>query len=380
MCWWVITDDTQNTLSNHLPFGCDISVAVYLFDCPSDQLLENTLFVDYEIVNRSQNRYSDVYVRLWNDPDLGCGMDDYIGTLTQSNAIYVYNRTAPDTGCGGNPGFGDQIPVSSATFLNTALVGHTTDDMVPTNSLLYPGNPADPNGESMCAKNLPMQDQRSVASAGPFTMNPNGTLLFRIAFAYHSNVPHPCPDIFGRVKSDIDDLRQLDQSGALGEPSHLMPVVELQPGQTILLDATLPGATAYRWSTSSTGSQLNVAQAGVYAVTITRATGCPLVETINVRLATHIAETLEIEDFRLFPNPNKGQFQLELRGKASQEVEFILFNAMGQVVRADRAGFDSGVLSQAMDYGSLPAGVYSLRMRAGKQVYSTKVVVGSRFK
>jgi PKD repeat protein len=82
-----------------------------------------------------------------------------------------------------------------------------------------------------------------------------------------------------------------------------------------------------------------------------------------------------LESFRLSPNPNVGNFTVEMAGKAQDEVEFLLLDALGQLVKRDKSHFDGGYLKQVFDYRDLPAGVYTLSIRSGEQTVSEKVVI-----
>lgn len=378
MGWFAITDNAAHAFSNGLPLLCDIAVCAYIFDCPGDPFLETAVFVDYEITNRSFNRYSNMYARLWSDPDLGCPFDDYVGSLPASNAYYIYNQDVMDGlagDCAGTPLFAGNIPVGGVQFLNTSLDAFVGEDSMSVSGMLYPGNPSDINGLSLCTENKPNKDWRMLASHGPFVLEPNARIHLNVAFTYHPNVPLPCPDIYGLVQPNIDRLHLLSQSDALKGPAKLLPEVDLLAGQSALLDATVPGATAYLWSNGSTTAQVNIVQAGVYTVTITRATGCSFVEMVKVRIVTDAAETNQVGAFRIYPNPNKGQFQLELRGSAAPSISCRLINAVGQVVRTEEMDFETGALYKAMDYGGLPAGVYTLQVRVGKRSHASKVVI-----
>jgi gliding motility-associated-like protein len=61
----------------------------------------------------------------------------------------------------------------------------------------------------------------------------------------------------------------------------LGPDTTLCAGQTLLLDATLPGSTTYLWQDGSTSPTLSVDSPGPYSVTVTRS-GCSATASINV--------------------------------------------------------------------------------------------------
>ena len=189
------------------------------------------------------------------------------------------------------------------------------------------------------------------------------------------NIPLPCPDIFGTVQNDLEDLQNLIHSGALEAPSYLPANVQLTPGQSVLLDATVPEATAYAWSTGATTPTLSVNQIGEYSVNITRSTGCATVETVLVTAATPTAEPAWLDYLRIFPNPSAGQFHVELRGAGQEQIEFLLYNALGQPVQRQTADFRSGSLRHSFDYGYLSNGIYTLQLRASEKTRYAKVVL-----
>ncbi len=67
--------------------------------------LNNTLFVRYEIENKSSNTYNDFYISQYEDMDLGCFANDRIGCDTVRNLMLGYNGTTPDNDCQGLNGF-----------------------------------------------------------------------------------------------------------------------------------------------------------------------------------------------------------------------------------------------------------------------------------
>ncbi len=418
MAWWVITDSTWHTRTAGRPLVVDIGVSMYVYHCHPDLPVGRSLMVDFEVINHSANDYTNMFSGLWSDPDLGCAYDDYIGSLPAVNAMYVYNKDTLDgqvgTSCpGGTPTFGNELPVASIAFTNVALSkfiyydnggvipaptpgttdpnaaeeynfylqGKWRDGTTPTYNgqpidFLFPDNPADPTGHTMCAGGgLPAGDRRMLGSHGPFDLTPNDTFLFTLAFTYHPDIPHPCPDIFGTVKNDLEQLQALVQSGSLGAPANLPAINYLTPGQSVLLDATVPGATAYAWSNGATTAINEVTQTGAYSVTITRGTGCAMVETVLVTEATPAHEPNWLDYLRLFPNPSAGQFTVEVRGAANDNLEFILYNSLGQLMQHRVVDFQSGFLHHTFDGTRLPSGIYTLYLRAGEKTRYAKVVL-----
>lgn len=81
------------------------------------------------------------------------------------------------------------------------------------------------------------------------------------------------------------------------------------------------------------------------------------------------------ESFELYPNPNDGRFTVEMKGQPQDEVEFILYNAIGQLIKTETVEFRTGNLKHGFDFYSLPAGVYNLSVRSGDQTRVVKVTI-----
>lgn len=104
-----------------LPFGVEIHCMAYAYGCPTvlngRNELAYTTFYDYKIYNRSNSNYHDVYFGYWSDIDLGCYLDDYIGSSPQNNLGFCYNSDNDDATCAGANGYGLYPPAIGNTIL-----------------------------------------------------------------------------------------------------------------------------------------------------------------------------------------------------------------------------------------------------------------------
>ncbi|GAB5536105.1 MAG: hypothetical protein Rubg2KO_23540 [Rubricoccaceae bacterium] len=92
------------------PLGIEVRVLAYAFDPPLLNALSETTFYRYEVVNRSAQAIDSLYVSMWSDIDLGDAGDDYVGTDTLRNLIYVYNNSNEDSAYGeAPPAWGIQV-------------------------------------------------------------------------------------------------------------------------------------------------------------------------------------------------------------------------------------------------------------------------------
>lgn len=76
--------------------GVEVHCMTYAFHEPSDTALWNTVFVHYDIYNRSSNTYENTYVGMWSDFDIGYAHDDYVGCDVAQGMYFAYNGTEND--------------------------------------------------------------------------------------------------------------------------------------------------------------------------------------------------------------------------------------------------------------------------------------------
>lgn len=124
--YFIFNDNySTHTETGGLPFGVEIHCMAYAYGCPTTingrNELANTTFYDYKIYNRSNNNYHDVYVGYWTDADLGCYLNDYIGSKIQDNLGFIYNSTSIDNNCSGTNGYQNYPPALGTTVLKGPL-------------------------------------------------------------------------------------------------------------------------------------------------------------------------------------------------------------------------------------------------------------------
>jgi len=144
-------------------------------------------------------------------------------------------------------------------------------------------------------------------------------------------------------------------------------------------------ATHYVWAFGDGTNSTEVnpthvyTQPGTYVVELTADNNCAahVYQQVITVGTTESHEEQWLESFRLFPNPNLGTFTVEMLGqdRGNGEIEFILYDAVGRMVKRDRADFHTGNLVQVFQYGDLPAGLYNLAIQNGEKIVFAKVVI-----
>ncbi|PLX02634.1 MAG: hypothetical protein C0595_10220 [Marinilabiliales bacterium] len=113
---FIFNDDRTHTETKGGSMKVEIHGMAYAYNQPEDNLLNNTVFVHYDVYNRSQNTYHDTYFASWTDLDIGYAFDDYVGSDVVLSSFFGYNGYETD------PNYGENPPVQSVTILSGSLM------------------------------------------------------------------------------------------------------------------------------------------------------------------------------------------------------------------------------------------------------------------
>lgn len=97
---WFVANDldpaTVNGMYGGLPMGIEEQATIWGYKATG--ALGNMFFRKYTIINKNANQspFTDMYVSMWSDVDLGDAGDDFIGCDTTLSLMYFYNGKATD--------------------------------------------------------------------------------------------------------------------------------------------------------------------------------------------------------------------------------------------------------------------------------------------
>jgi hypothetical protein len=94
--WWIFTDNgpVHSQVPDGLPLGVEVKSSSYGYS--RGTLIDNVVYYDFEITNRSTNNYDSFRLALRLDMDLGYYMDDCMGFDSTFRVAIQYNATDDD--------------------------------------------------------------------------------------------------------------------------------------------------------------------------------------------------------------------------------------------------------------------------------------------
>ena len=224
------TGNLSTNSNSSAPVPMEIHCLAWSLNCTENELLNNTIFTNYRFINRAVEPLDSLRVGLWNDFDLGCYTDDYVGSAPGLNTFFTYNGDNFDNDpCDqGIQGAGENPPVQAVTFLNQPLDAFiyannpgfgppipTSDPAVAQEYFNYlsgrfrdgtplteggngynpgstevvrfafPGDPNDPTAWSQHSTNAPLADYRTLATIGIDHWEVGQILELDVAHSFH---------------------------------------------------------------------------------------------------------------------------------------------------------------------------------------------------
>ena len=386
--FYIFNDSKTHTETSGLPLGVEIRAMVYAFKVPGP--LDNTVYIDYSIINRSTNTYDSTYIGIFTDLDIGLATDDYIGCNVEKSSYYGYNGAASDGDGTGNT-YGANPPAQAVCILKGPLM--TSDNL---------DNPAGVNeGISGTFFGDGIADNERLG-LGYFT--------------YFNNATGPMgdPTIDSRYYNYMKGI-WADGSrftfGGVGHSSSTFPTRFVYPGSS---DTTTwwgtggvrPTGATGNWSEASVGNnpgdRRGMGSSGPFklrpgenvdiTVAYITARGSSgnlssvdtLMSYIDSIRHTHIPG-LGISNnktngfsLNLYPNPAKDQINIKAGiSKPVNMIEISLYDCYGRKISTENiSGSKAGFLYRSIDVSELSNGLYFLQFRADdNNVLSRKIII-----
>ncbi|MBX2906818.1 MAG: T9SS type A sorting domain-containing protein [Taibaiella sp.] len=137
LCWVLSDNGPSHSQTNGQPLKVEVLVMAYAYK--RNTLIDNVVYYDYAITNRSADNYHGVRWAWWDCANLGYQSGDYAYFDSSRRLSVEYNYAVRDGGAAGSPfGFPSHYPVKGQTLIKTP--GDGTGTYVPAGSFVYYNN------------------------------------------------------------------------------------------------------------------------------------------------------------------------------------------------------------------------------------------------
>jgi len=87
------------------------------------------------------------------------------------------------------------------------------------------------------------------------------------------------------------------------------------------------------------------------------------------------SEDIEQDNISIYPNPNSGNFTLEMTRAGFRKAELEIYSTLGQKVSSRGIYPINGAISETIEMDGLPEGIYYLRLITNKNTYSKTIIL-----
>jgi len=145
---------------------------------------------------------------------------------------------------------------------------------------------------------------------------------------------------------------------------------------TITANSPNPPLT-YIWddpagSTNATTEILEVS--GTYSVTVTDALGCSAVESVQIESTVAVEDVQSLVNIEIVPNPNAGQFNINLELDRAENIQIDLMSITGQKIKTIVNETSRGN-NYPVNLSDLPTGLYLVNFRIAGEQFTEKLVI-----
>ncbi|MFP4663992.1 MAG: T9SS type A sorting domain-containing protein, partial [Bacteroidales bacterium] len=128
----------------------------------------------------------------------------------------------------------------------------------------------------------------------------------------------------------------------------------------------------YLWGGGETLSMLQVDDEGWYDLTVTT-DGCSVEDSVFIRHDVGI-DDFSTTSLAIYPNPNDGQFTVDMTLNERQDVILTVISSHGQVVRELKLD-DVDKINKTINISDMAEGLYNLQISAGDKQFNRKIIV-----
>ena len=346
--YFIFNDDRMHAESFGRPLKTEVHAMMYAFNSATDTALNNSFFIHYKIINRSQLNYDSLVIATFNDIDIEYSNSNYTGTDTNLRMIYGYNSL----GIGINIPFDSYAPAQGVMLMNVPMT--TSRYFINSNS----GPMSDPSNETSYINYLSNRwnDGSLQVYGGAGYKNSPG-----------ADSAHIFPYTFPGEPGDPNSWNEVSANNLPGDRHTLLTsgIYTLPADSSICFDVAYVYTQAYA---DTTGYQ-SVPLLKQHAQHIRNYYNANLTHNCN-QIVNGVADILKpVINVQVYPNPTHNQVNLLLSGFELQK-SYVLTDIQGKVI--EYKNFTDNIL--IVNIQNFPKGVYILHVRDTDKVLTRKIV------
>ena len=343
--WWVFSDNGPvHSQTNGQPLKVEVHALALAFKRWSE--LDNIVFFQYDVVNKSANTYKNFRLGQFADMDLGAPGDDYIGCDTARGLGIVYNGGASDAIYGNNmPLAGMVVRMHSPS---TPLGG--------MGNFIYFNNDASATGQPVTPVEYDnylrskFKDGIHIVSdfAGP-----------GVPSSGHGS-GDPVNFVFSGNPADHTSWSECNSGNTPGDRKIVMstPDFQFNAGETIsmttmIITTDLLPNNACSATGPDFGPLKHISDAAVS------------VYDSHFRVAAAVANTEAASTIRMYPNPASNTLYVENAGNSNGKERVFVYNTLGQLMNVPFAKDGQKLVA---DISGLPVGLYQAVYQADEVI------------
>lgn len=326
---------------------------MYAYSC-TDTNVNNALFIDYKVYNRSSRPYTNFSLSHATDGDLGFYNDDFTGCDTNLNTIYYYNADSIDEL---PSGYGEHPPAQAVTFLNQNLHSfvHYWSDFSGCQGLPISSQVVYNYANGLSRNGTPITTDHNV---GGFCHYLQDTTKFYYPGDPVQGINWTCISNYGSSFGDVKTVASVQKSTAL------MP------------DSAFEVSLMYSFFRADTGNNLaSVLKMQNELPTLIQAYDSGSIEQCLDPLVTYQNPFGNVQKLLAVPNPIKTQATLYFETEKNEQFTLSLYDLAGNKVLEKQFSIccencNSYILHRP---ATLNSGMYVIQLLSDKRNLSTKV-------
>ena len=109
---------------------------------------------------------------------------------------------------------------------------------------------------------------------------------------------------------------------------------------------------------------------------VTNICGSNFYELTIILQIGNLQETPWLNEVKVFPNPNNGQFGLKVKGDPTEVLNLTFINASGKTIHTEELEYRSGNINKNYSFAELTSGTYYLRLESLNKIYYHELIIG----